>query len=583
MSFDGLVMAAVKKELQETIAGGRIEKIYQPLAGEIVLLVHKDRNKYRLLASADARDARVHLTRSGRENPLTPPMFCMVLRKHLEGGRIIDVEQHGLERVLHIRVEAVDELGMPSEKILACEVMGKHSNIILTDPASNTVLDGIHRYSYATSRHREVLPGRQYTPPPETGKLNPLVVDEEAFRSAVWDPDADVPVDRLILDRFEGFSPQTCREIIWRSGLGPETSSQSLGELELGRLWQAFQEVRNTALSGGFTPVVYYKGGRPTAFSAVTLTMLSGHTCRQGTISEVLDEFFTVRERQERFAREASELAKTVRGEIKKCLKKKAIHEENLRQTGDAESYKITGELITANIFQIPAGAESADLVNYYDPEQKTVTVALDPQLTPAENAQRYFKRYAKARTSRCISEAYLEETEAELAYLETVMLALEQSEQAEDLAQIKDEMAREGYIKPDKPGPKQKKPAPSPHQPEPLSIRSDNGFEILVGRNNRQNDYLTMKLARPGDTWLHVKGIPGSHVIIRNPGTGGIPDSTLQRAAEIAAYYSSARESSKVPVDYTLRKHVRKPGGAKPGMVIYDNQRTVLVGPKSP
>ena len=582
MSFDGLVMAATRHELLKKIAGGRIEKIYQPLAEEIVLIIHKDRNKFRLLASANARDARIHLTGTARENPLTPPLFCMVLRKHLEGGKISGIDQTGLERVLVIRVEAVDELGILSEKNLVIEIMGKHSNIVLVDPASNMVLDGINRYSYATSRHREILPGRQYTPPPETGKINPLEVGEDEFRSAMWDPDRDMPVESLILQSFDGFSPQTCREIVTRAGLEPGMSSQSLGELELNLLWQVFREIMDNTKSDRFQPVGCYEGSRPEAFSAIGFTRLPGGVCKTGNMSEILDEFFSVRERQEQFRRTAADLNRVVGGEIKKCRKKIAIHEENLRRAENAEILKIFGELITSNIYQIPRGAKSVEFVNYYDPAGKTVCIELDPRLAPAENAQAYFKRYVKARSGKTAAESFLVRTRAELAYLESVAVAVNQAELDNDLVEIRAELTKEGYIRPAKTKGPAKKTGPTA-EPKPMSFTSGEGLTILVGRNNRQNDYLTMKLAGPDDIWIHVRDIPGAHVIVQNRQAPDIPDGTLKMAAEIAAFYSRARESSKVPVDYTLRKNVRKPKGAKPGMVIYENYQTIIVEPKSP
>ncbi len=580
MSFDGLVMTAVKNELQETIIGGRIEKIYQPLAHEILLIIQKNRNKFRLLISADARDARIHLTREIKTNPITPPLFCMVLRKHLEGGRILNMEQSGLERVLSIRVEAVDELGMLSEKILVVEVMSKHSNIILVDPAVNMILDGINRYSYATSRHREVLPGRQYIPPPESGKINPLEADEETFRAALWSPDLDIPLDKLILHKFLGFSPQTCHEIVVRTGIDPAASNQYLGELELYLLWKEFKSIRDDAVSGRFEATICYGGDYPQTFSAIKLTQFPETCCRSGRISEILDEFFSVKKKREQFAQAAADLQKTISREIKKCRKKFAIHEETLGKAKETNKFKVLGELITANIFRVPKGCESIEVINYYDPEEKLVTVQMDPQLSPAENAQAYFKKYAKARNSQTIAQEYLNEIKAELAYLESVMVAIDQAEHINDLSEIKSELVKEGYIKAEPVSKETKKQGLAP-TPAPITFISQEGLEILVGRNNRQNDYLTMKLARPDDIWLHAKDTPGSHVIIRHPDAGRVNPRTLQEAAEIAAYYSKAKQSSKVPVDYTPRKHVRKPKGAKPGMVIYENQKTVIVEPK--
>ncbi len=581
MAFDGLVMAAVREELRKTVINGRIEKIYQPLAREIVLLIHRDRTKHRLLISADAGKARIHITKTVRENPLTPPLFCMVLRKHLEGGKITGVDQPGLERILLIRVEATDELGILAEKTLVCEVMGKHSNIILVNPGSNTILDGINRYSYATSRHREVLPGRRYVFPPESEKQDPSTVTEDDFRSALWDPSRDLPVEKILLDKFDGLSPQTCREITARAGLEPNTGSQFLGELELNQLWRAFKTIQEQLRSGAFNPVVCYKDNIPAAFSAINLTHLSEARCSQGSISEVIDEFFAVRERMEQFRQEAAGLLKVLKNEIKKVRKKHSIHTLNLEKAGEAEKLKIFGELIIANLYRIPEHADTVELENYYDPEGKKVRIPLDPRFSAAENAQIYFRKYSKARQAGTIARNYLQETGAELDYLNSVVTAVEQAENLTELEEIKAELIKEGYLKPEKTGSKNaRKPETHAAKPEPMKLKTDDGFEILVGRNNRQNEYLTMKLAQPDDLWLHVKEIPGSHVVVRDPLAAGVPDSVIQRAAEIAAYYSRARESSKVPVDYTLRKNVRKPKGAKPGMVIYDNQRTVFVKP---
>ncbi|MBU7008459.1 Rqc2 family fibronectin-binding protein [Phosphitispora fastidiosa] len=582
MAFDGLVMAAVREELNRIVIGGRIEKIYQPLAREILLVIHKDRTKYRLLISADAGKARIHVTKTVRENPLTPPLFCMVLRKHLEGGKIFGVEQPGLERILKIRVEAADELGILAEKTLICEVMGKHSNIILVNPSSNTILDGINRYSYATSRHREILPGRQYVSPPESEKQDPSIVTEDLFRSKLWNPSQDLSVEKILLNSFDGLSPQTCREIAARAGLEPDTGCQFLGELELNRLWSSFETIREQLRSGVFQPVVCYSDGAPAAFSAISLTHIPEACCKQGGISEVIDEFYSVKERREQFRQEAANLLKTLKNEIKKTGKKHSIHTLNLKKAADAEQLKIFGELITANLFQIPERTDTVELENYYDPEGKTVLIPLNPRFSTAENAQLYFKKYTKARQAGVIARNYLQETEAELDYLESVVTAAEQAENMTELKEIRAELIKEGYIKPEKPGPRgPKKQEAQASKPEPMKIKTEEGFEILVGRNNRQNDYLTMKLAQPDDLWLHVKDIPGSHIVVRSPQTAGVPDNVIERAAEVAAYYSRGRESSKVPVDYTLRKNVRKPKGAKPGMVIYDSQKTVFVEPK--
>jgi len=578
MAFDGLMMSAVKDELKKILVGSRIEKIYQPLAHETVLIVHREKSRHRLLVSAHARDARIHITAGSRENPLTPPQFCMVLRKHLTGGRISGFDQAGLERILVIRIEAVNELGIPSEKALICEIMGKHSNIILVEPATNLILDGINRYSYATSRHREVLPGRRYIPPPDHGKIDPLTLTENIFRDAVWDPNIEIHMEKVLLKKFSGLSPQTCREILVRAGIHPQTSNQSLGDIELNSLWSSFNTIIENTLSGIYEPSLYYKGSSPKAFSAIRLTHLPDVRCKTGTVSQVLDEFFTARALREKFQDYVKHLLKITGNEIKKCQKKIAIYRETLKEAANAEQFKVFGELVTANIYQIPQQAEIVEVVNYYDPEGQTVSIPLDPQLSSAQNAQAYFKKYAKTRNSLLFAQNRLAVTQTELDYLESVNIALEQSERFSDLEEIKSELIKEGYIAEEKVAAAGRKPAGG-HEPAVMSFAVD-GFELLAGRNNRQNDYLTMKLARPDDLWLHTKDIPGAHIIIRNPEGREIPDPVVQKAAGIAAYFSKGRNSSKVPVDYTLKKNVRKPKGAKPGMVIYDNHRTILAEP---
>lgn len=586
MAFDGLVMAAVKSELNKTIIGGRVEKIYQPLSLEVNILIHNEGNKFRLLISADARNARIHLTTQAKKNPLTPPLFCMVLRKHLEGGRIVSITQEGLERVLCLSIESVDELGRLSEKKLYCEVMGKHSNIILVDPATNQILDGINRYSYATSRHREVLPGRRYSMPPESGKINPLTLTEDIFMQTVWGKDENIPLDKLLLSSFDGFSPQTCREIVCRAGLNPDSTNHSLGEIDLTRLWQTLAAIKSSVLKGDFHPVLCKDNAGKLVFSAIELTQLYGlpnstEKCQYNEMNIVLDQYFQAVSRNEKIKTISNQLLKTIKNEIKKCQKKLSIYLDTIQKAEDAELLKIYGELITANLYQISGKQDSVELTNYYDPDGKTVKIELNPQKSPAENAQLYFKRYAKAKHSLEITQEYLSKTKTELSYLETVQVSLEQAETVEELAEIKTELIKEGYLNPENSGKLKKEPAIT--EPKPLKFITPEGYEIMVGRNNRQNDYLTMKIANPDDTWLHVKDIPGSHVIIRNKGNQAIPDTVMQTAAEIAAYHSRARNSSKVPVDYTLRKNVRKPKGAKPGMVIYDNQQTVYVRPRLP
>ena len=592
MAFDGLVMAAAVKEFNTTLINSRIEKIYQPASGEIVLLLHAQRQKCRLVVSADARDARVHITGKTGENPLTPPLFCMVLRKHLEGGRIVSFAQKGLERVLHIHVEAIDELGRLAEKVLIHEIMGKHSNIILTNPTDNVILDGIHRYSHALSRHREVLPGRAYVPPPEQPKADPLSVTENAFRETVWQAQENQSLAKALLTCFSGISPQTCREIVARSGLAPETTAGDCGDYELQKLWQAFDGLVKDIRTGCFQPTLLLsRNGEPVAFSAIDLTMeadLSGETPAKdrsvkehGSMNEVLDRYFTTRRQKTALDQRRNQMLQTVAYERERLARKLSIYETALADTGEAEKFKIMGEMLTANLYQLSRGAVQTEVVNYYDPAGATLVIDLDPRLSPSENAQQYFKKYTKVRNSAEFALTQIEQAQTDARYLDTVLNNLEMAETPDDLVEIRIELTDQGYLK-EKPI-KRRSPTGSGKKDEPLApleFTSSEGLAILVGRNNRQNDRLTLKIAQPEDTWLHVKDIPGAHVIIRSGHLPEVPDRTLNEAALLAAYYSKSRFSANVPVDLTLRKHVHKPKGAKPGMVIYENQRTLYVTP---
>jgi len=586
MSFDGIVLAAVRSQLAKEITGSRIDRVYQPESEEVILHLRRPGENRRLLISAHAQNARVHLTSIHKPNPIEPPMFCMVLRKHLEGGKVTAVRQPGLERILHIHVEAYDELGALAEKILVCEIMGKHSNIILLDPAANTILDGIKRYTHAVSRHREVLPGRPYLAPPAQDKHDPLALDEEAFNEIMLASPLAGLVTKLLQKNFEGLSPLLCREITARAGLDQDLTLEQCGEYELNRLWTAmtglFREVRAEA----FQPtLVFDPWDQVVAFSATDLTHYAGWKKETGSMSQILDRFYTQKENQAKLSQRQQVLLKLVRGELERLGKKVQIQQDNIREAEAAEELRLWGELITANMYQLQKGQESVQLVNYYDPEEAAVEVRLDPQLTPAENAQLYFKRYTKAKHSGNLAAGYLEEYQQEIDYLDSVATSIQQATTLSELVEIKEELAAQGYLKvkesaKGRKGGKKPGAAPKQELSRPLAFTSADGISILVGKNNKQNDQLTLRTAQPEDLWLHVKDIPGSHVIIRCAGLPEVPETTLHQAANLAAYFSKARGSSNVPVDYTLRKHVHKPRGAKPGMVIYENQRTLFVTP---
>ncbi|MCG9967619.1 NFACT family protein [Pelotomaculum terephthalicicum JT] len=578
MPFDGLVLAAVTKELEEKLVGGRVERIYQPSKDEIILLMHRQGFRGRLILSANAQNARVHLTTSARENPASPPLFCMVLRKYLEGGRVIGIEQPELERVFLMRIESRDELGNPSPKHLICETMGKHSNIILLDPLNNSIVDGIKRYSHAVSRYREVLPGREYLFPPRQKKLNPYQVDEEQFRLACLKLPLETTLPALLQKCLGGMSTVTCREIVFRANLSPDTILDQCGDYEFSSLWRAFREFIVPAGKGCFEPCLTSSTkGRFVDFAAIDLAH-TGLMRKKGEMNFLLDLFFSEYEKGERIQKEKKIILSLLNKEINKLGKKLALHTKGLDETAEAGKLKLYGELLTANIYRLEKGIREVSLENYHENGPEVVTIPIDPHRSPAENAQLYFKKYLKSKNTRLALMSQITRTRELLEYVEGVKTAVEQTGAIADLEEIKQELIEQGFIKQPLTSSVRKKKMEK-HKPVFLSFLSSEGFQLFAGKNNRQNDFLTLKFARENDLWLHTKDIPGAHVIIRTEGKE-VPQTTLMEAASLAAFFSKARESGNVPVDYTRIKYVSKPKNARPGMVVYERQKTIMGAP---
>lgn len=576
MAFDSTVMAATVRELSEKLAHGRISKVYQPLTDEIHLLIYTGGSNHRLLISANARFARLQTTRIEKKNPQHPPTFCMLLRKYIEGGRILAVRQVGRERICRIHIGVTDELGNPAEFILVAEIMGKHSNIVLLGPHGR-IVDAVRRVTEEVNRYRELLPGLPYVAPPPMDKLDPAALTPEQLGEATSDP-----AWQFLLDRVDGLGPLLAKEAVARAGYAPATPAS---EVDLAKLVAAVHEIATPAeyepallldevgrlKDFHVLPLVHWQGRRQTGFAGV---------------SAMLEGFYGRKEDEDRFAALRGSLAKLVRDRISFVKRKRNLQSESMRTAENAEEYRVKGELITANLWAIQKGQSEATVVNYYDEEGGEVTIQLDPQLTPSENAQAYYRRYQKARSGKAIIEEQLAKSQSELDYLEQVDATLSAAASMPDLEEIRRELQAEGYISGDtKRDKREKAPAAGARDREdrpapPLVVRSTDGLEIWVGRNNRQNDYLTLKLAAATDIWLHTKEIPGSHVILKVPHGQEIPERAIHEAAALAGWYSKGRESASVPVDYTLRKHVRKPNGAKPGMVIYEHQKTLWVTP---
>jgi len=581
MPFDGLFLYQVCHELNEKLSQGRIEKIYQPAREEIVLIINKPNGKYRLLINANALNARVHLTSQSAPNPAMPPMFCMFLRKHLEGGKISGFYQPGLDRVLDIRVDCRDELGHPTVKSLICEIMGRHSNIILVSQPDNTILDGIRRYGHAVSRHREVLPGELYIPPPEPQKANPLTVLEDDFREALMAGQLEDNLAVAIQKSLDGLSIPTCRELVKLAGLKSDIILDHCGEHELRAIWQTWLPLASDARDYKLqTMLVGNRRGEPVEFFPFPVVMDEQFTYTTGQANETADAFFSSKYARETVNKQRNQLLGIINKEVKRLQKKLALQRKSVTEAEASDRYRLYGELLKANIYRLERGMQEIELENYHDPEAKTVVIPLDKALSASENAQYYFKKYNKANKTRKGAGEMAQLSEEELEYLVGVQTTLDLAENMDDLTEISQELTKQGYIKkpPVKPGKKREKETKK--QIKPLQYISSDGFTVLVGKNNHQNDTLTLRVAEDSDIWLHTCKIPGSHVIIRTNGQE-VPEKTLLEAATVAAYYSRARESSHVPVDYTLRKHVKKPNGAKPGFVIYEKQRTVYVDPR--
>jgi predicted ribosome quality control (RQC) complex YloA/Tae2 family protein len=573
LPFDGVVTKAVADELNMSISGGRIFKIYQPDKDSLVFHIRTGKRNVKLFISSNANSARVHLTEIDFENPASPPMFCMLLRKHLSGGKVVDIQFHDYERIITINIEAIDELGDKNIKKLVIEIMGRHSNIILLNPAGK-IIDAIKHVDQGMSRVREVMPARQYLPPPAQEKFIPSKLDFEKFISSV--SDIEKPFDKILLSSILGFSPVLCREICHRAGIDPDLGSASSNRIKLPFAAKIMKQMVHSWEERNYSPCVVYddKTGKPLDFHAVSLSHYGSFESFP-TISNAIDQFYRVREIKNSIKKKASDLNRIVRQNIERCEKKIQIHIDTLERNSDPEIYRLYGELITANIHNLSKGIKKCSLLNYYDPEQKYIEIELDENRTPQENAQWYYKKYGKAKITRSYAMEQLKLARGELEYLDNVLYSIEEAESAESIEQIREELRAQGYIH--KTNNRRKPTAES----LPLKFITSEGYPVWVGRNNIQNDELTLKRAKPTDMWLHTKNIPGSHVIARIPDP--IPDASLLEAARLAAWFSRARNTTRVEVDYTRVKYVRKPTGAKPGMVIYTDYNTVIVDPEKP
>ncbi len=581
MAFDGVTIANVVSELKRELTGGRLYKIAQPEADELLLTIKQPDGTKKLLISAQASLPLLYLTSESKPSPMTAPGFCMLLRKHLQNGRITGISQPGLERIVHIDVEHLDEMGDLRRKTLVVEIMGKHSNIIFCD-SEGTIIDSIKHVSAAVSSLREVLPGKAYFIAATQDKLDALSTDGEAFRNAL--SARPQPVFKALYGSFTGISPVLAQELCYEAGIDADLPTAALGDSDYEGLYGAFSRMAEAIRQERFSPNIAYTDGSPVEFCALPLTMYGygrqdapstdsvnpgekpagDYTVPYGSMSALLEHYYAEKNVLTHIRQKSADLRRIVQTALERNVKKYDLQLRQMKDTEKRDTYRIYGELLNTYGYSAEPGAKSLQALNYYTDE--TVTIPLDPTLSAKENAQKYFDRYGKMkRTYEALSQLTVEVRE-EIQHLESVSTALDIALYEEDLAQIKEELTESGYIrrKAGNRGKKQKITS------RPFHYLSSDGFHMYVGKNNFQNDELTFKLATGNDWWFHAKQIPGSHVVVKTGNAQELPDRTFEEAARLAAYYSKGRGQEKVEIDYVQKKHVKKPNGAKPGFVVY-------------
>ena len=564
MPLDALCLTAVAAEIRAAVQGGKIDKIYQPTRDEVVLYIRGPAGNVRLLLSANPGHPRAHLTERNRENPEQPPMFCMLLRKHLQGARILELNQPPLERILDFRLETLDELGDRVERRLVLEAMGRSANLLLLD-GEGRIVDCTRRVDGDLARgQRQLLPGLFYRQPPAVDKLNPFTLEPEELRLTLENP-LGKAWDKLLLDSFTGLSPLVARELAFRAG---DDSEKLAAELE--KLGKSVEE-------NHFTPYLLVREGKPVDFTFLPVLQYGPETesIPQESFSALLDDFFSDRESAERVRQRGQDLVKSVTSARDRTARKLGNQARELEATKNRERLRELGDILTSNLHLMEKGMSTFRTMDFYDPEGGEVDIPLDPLLTPQQNAAKYYKEYNKAKTAEEMLTIQIEKGEKELEYLNSVLENIALAEGEKDLQEIRQELTETGYLRRPKTAAKRAKRVSG----KPMEFRSSSGLRISVGKNNSQNDLLTTKLAYKSDIWLHTQKIHGSHVILWLEG-GEADAQSLTEAAQLAAYFSQARDGSKVPVDYTPVKYVKKPAGARPGMVVYTTYQTAVVEP---
>ncbi len=624
MALDGLVIHSIVDELHKKLLGGKIDKVYQPENDEIVLHIRNNKENFKIVLSCSASNPRVYLASDyKKENPINAPMFCMLFRKYIQGGNIVNVSQVDFERIIKISVESFDELKEKTTKDIIIEIMGRHSNIILTHSSNNKIIDSAKRIPTSVSRVRQILPGQTYVLPPKQDKLNPI--NEISLNTFVDTLSSfDGPIFKAIYSKFLGISSVIAKEICFRANIDENLLVSEISSDDISKIYREFHNLFKYIKDNIYNPcmVIDTSIDKVLDFSCINLSLFSNlsiinddsiskilenikdniynpcmvidtsidkvldFSCinlslfsnlsiiNDDSISKILENYYATKDIKDRIHQRSSDLRKSISIKLDRLYNKLNKQEKELIESENADIYKIKGELITSYIYMIEKGMESVEVANFYDPEYKNIKISLNTNFTPSENAQKYFKKYNKLKTAKKEITSQMEITKEEIDYLENIMLSIENCENLAELMDIREELGKVGYIRSKNNSKKETKLTTKPHE-----FVSSNGFKILVGKNNKQNDHLTLKVASNEDIWMHTKNIPGSHVIIKTEGKE-VPDETIFEGAMLAAFFSKSKMSSQVPVDYTKKKNVKKPNGAKPGMVIYDTNNTIYVTP---
>lgn len=573
MPLDAVCLQAVVCELRPQLLGLRIDKVQQPARDQVILLL---RGNKRLLLNAGANSPRIQLTEQVRDNPAEPPMFCMLLRKHLVGGHLAAVTQPKLERLVELDVDVTDDFGRPGKRYLILEAMGRHSNLILLDE-KHRIIDCMRRVDAEMSPQRQVLPGLFYEMPPVHGKCYLSDVTQAMFRSDLAEANQEEQADRFLLDHYFGISPLIARELIYRASGTTDCRMLKLDSEGKERVWQQIEALQEIIRQGRFSPFCLKQNGKFRDFSYQPIQQYETamEQVRYESFSGMMDDFYVSRERQERIHQRGQDLIRTATKARNRLERKLALQQKDYAATQERDRFRICGDLLTANLYRMERGLSRFTTENFYEEKGGEVTIPLDPLLTPQQNAAKYYKKYTKARTAERYLREQIKIDRRDITYLESVLEEIHEADTEQDFNDIRRELQDAGYLH--KRG-KEKKGLKRSSRPR--EFRTSGGFRVLVGRNNRQNDRLTMKDANYRDLWLHTQKIHGSHVILCTNGQKEPSQDDIVEAAKLAAFYSQARESANVPVDYTLVKNVKKPAGARPGMVIYTVCHTVNVMP---